>query len=173
MTFKEALSTLKSRQKTIKGAPAYSRFVNRKLGRFFAAVAYVLGRTPNQVTALSALCTFAGIATIALFTPTVLTSVASAGLLVLGYALDAADGQLARLRGGGSVAGEWLDHVVDAGKIATLHLAVLVQWFRFGGRPDVDLLIPLGFQVVASVMFFTIILNDQIRRTHRGGTEMI
>lgn len=173
LSLREALDTLRSRQKTTKGAPAYSRFVNRKLGRVFAAVAYVWGRTPNQVTAVSALFTFGGILVIASFEPTVLTSVVSAGLLIVGYALDAADGQLARLRGGGSVSGEWLDHVVDACKIATLHLAVLLQWFRFSDRPDIELLIPLGFQAVASVMFFVIILNDQIRRAHRGTTEMI
>jgi phosphatidylglycerophosphate synthase len=171
--FREALTTLRSRQKTSKGAPAYSLLVNRRLGRLFAAVAYTLGRTPNQVTAVSALCTFGGIATIALVDPTPATAVGTCLLLVLGYALDAADGQLARLRGGGSVAGEWLDHVVDAGKIATLHLAVLVQWHRFGERSDATLLVPIAFQVVATVMFFTIILNDQMRRSHRGTTEML
>jgi phosphatidylglycerophosphate synthase len=171
--FRDALSTLRERQKTTKGAPAYSRYVNRRLGRVLAALAYTLGRTPNQVTALSAAFTFSGILTIALARPTILTSVASAACLVIGYALDAADGQLARLRGGGSVAGEWLDHVVDCIKIATLHLAVLIQWFRFSDRPDVELLIPLGFSAVASVMFFTIILNDQLRRAHRGSAEML
>jgi phosphatidylglycerophosphate synthase len=173
MGIREALEVLRSRQKTTKGAPAYSRFVNRKLGRLFAAAAYRLGRTPNQVTAVSALCTFAGIAVIALFAPTVLTSVGAAALLVIGYALDAADGQLARLRGGGSVQGEWLDHVVDAVKIATLHTAVLIQWFRFEDRSTTLLLIPLGFQVVSTVLFFTIILNDQLRRAHRGTTDML
>jgi phosphatidylglycerophosphate synthase len=173
MRYREASATLRDRQKTAKGAPLYSRYVNRPLGRRLAAIAYVLGRTPNQVTALSAVCTFGGIAVIATCDPTVLVAVASSALLVLGYALDAADGQLARLRGGGSVVGEWLDHVVDAGKIATLHLAVLVQWHEVGGRSGGALLIPLGFQIVSSVLFFTMILNDQIRRAHRGTTEML
>ena len=122
---------------------------------------------------MSALLTFGGIATIALLDPTVLIAAGTCVLLITGYALDAADGQLARLRGGGSAAGEWLDHVVDAAKIATLHLAVVVQWYRFGDRSDALLLIPLAFQVVASVMFFTIILNDQLRRAHRGSSAML
>ena len=173
LTFGEALQELRSRQKTSKGAPAYSLLVNRRLGRLFAATAYVLGRTPNQVTAVSAVFTFAGIAVIALVDPTVLSAIAVCLLLVIGYALDAADGQLARLRGGGSVSGEWLDHMVDSAKIATLHLAVLVNWYRFRDGDELELLVPIAFQVVASVMFFVVILNDQIRRAQRNSTEMI
>ncbi len=171
--FREALVALQTRQKTSKGGPAYSLLVNRRLGRLLAALAYVLGRTPNQVTAVSGACTFAGIAMIAVVSPSPAASFGITLLLVLGYALDAADGQLARLRGGGSVAGEWLDHVVDAAKIATLHLAVLVGWFNLSDRPAAQLAIPIAYQVVASVMFFVIILNDQLRRSHRGTTDML
>ena len=103
-------------------------------------------------------------------TPTPVVAATVCTLLVIGYALDAADGQLARLRGGGSVAGEWLDHVVDAVKMSSLHLAVLVGWYRFEERSDAELLIPIGYQIVASVVFFVIILNDQLRRAHRGTT---
>lgn len=173
LSFTAALEELKSRQKTSRGAPIYSRLVNRRLGRVFAAAAYVLRRTPNQVTCLSAAFTFVGIALIALIDPTVASSIAVCACLVIGYALDAADGQLARLRGGGSVAGEWLDHVVDSLKLAVLHLAVLINWFRFSDLEAEYLLIPIAFQAVTSVMFFVIILNDQIRRAHRGTTEML
>jgi phosphatidylglycerophosphate synthase len=160
-------------QKTSKGAPAYSLLVNRPLGRFFAAAAHVVGLTPNHVTCISALFTFSGVAVIALAEATSLVSLLVAVLLVLGYALDAADGQLARLRGGGSVAGEWLDHVVDSIKIACLHTAVLINWYRFEDASDRRLLLPIAFQVVATIMFFVIILNDQIRRAHRGTTQML
>jgi phosphatidylglycerophosphate synthase len=167
-TFRTSLQQLQRAQKTSKGAPAYSRLVNRPLGRVFAAMAHVLGATPNMVTAVSAVFTFSGIALVALAESRPATSVAVMLCLVVGYALDAADGQLARLRGGGSVVGEWLDHVVDAAKIACLHTAVLVNWYRFEDTSDAQLLLPIGFQVVASVTFFVIILNDHIRRTHRG-----
>ncbi|HEY7069410.1 MAG TPA: CDP-alcohol phosphatidyltransferase family protein [Acidimicrobiales bacterium] len=163
---REALDGLRLVQKPSKGAPAYSRLVNRRLGRWCAAMAYAAGLTPNQVTGLSALCTFTGIATVALARPTPVTSLAACLALVVGYALDAADGQLARLRGGGTVAGEWLDHVVDAVKLATVHLAVLVSWYRAGVRGPI-LAVPLAYQVVASVLFFVIILNDRIRRDSR------
>jgi phosphatidylglycerophosphate synthase len=171
--FSAAMRTLRERQKTSKGAPAYSLLVNRPFGRLLAATAYVLGRTPNQVTALSALCTFAGIATIAFVAPGPITGVLVAALLVVGYALDAADGQLARLRGGGSVSGEWLDHAVDALKISTLHLAVCIGWFRFLDVGDMWLLVPLAYSATATTTFFIIILNDQLRRAHRGTTQML
>lgn len=156
-------------QKSGRGAPAWSRYVNRPLGRRFAAAAYLLGRTPNQVTALSGLASFTGIAVLALAPRSWAVGVLVAVLLVLGYALDAADGQLARLRGGGSPAGEWLDHMVDCAKISSLHLAVLVSTWRAaedGGLPLGWALLPMAFTVVAAVSFFAQILNEQLRKAH-------
>jgi len=164
--FRAALERLPAAQKTAKGAPAYSRFVNRRAGGYLAAAAYQLGMTPNQITGISALFTFAGIATIALAEPSVPIGIVVCLALVIGYALDAADGQLARLRGGGSTSGEWLDHIVDAAKISSLHLAVLVSGYRFFDLPRGYLLVPIAFQIVAAVMFFAMILNDQLRRVH-------
>lgn len=172
-TFRAAFSALTAAQKTSKGAPAYSRFVNRPFGRALAAAAYVAGRTPNQVTVLSALCTYGALAVIALVEPAWWASLLVLTGLTVGYALDAADGQLARLRGGGSPTGEWLDHIIDAGKLGVLHLCVAVSWFRFGDRSSAWLLVPLGFQAVATVQFFAILLMDQLRRAHRGTTRSI
>lgn len=171
--FKDARRQLLVAQKTSKGAPAYSRFINRPLGRQLAAIAYHLGLRPNQVTAASALCTFAAIALIVSTKPTVASCVALVFLLVIGYALDAADGQLARLQGSGSAGGEWLDHVIDSIKISSLHLAVLVCWFRFYEVNSLWYLVPIVFQCVASVQFFAMILTDQLRRAHRGTTSML
>lgn len=163
--YRASLQQLLSAQKSAKGAPAYSRFVNRPLGRRLAAAAHVIGLTPNQVTAASALATGAGTAVVALAPSAWWKGLLVAALLVLGYALDAADGQLARLRGGGSKAGEWLDHVVDAAKTSCLHLAVAIgAYLTFAPRPAAWLLVPLGFAAVASTWFFTIILNDHVRR---------
>ena len=153
------------------GTPAYSRFVNRRLGRLLAAVAYRAGLTPNQVTAVSAAFTFTAIALVALVRPAVWSALVVAAGLVLGYAFDAADGQLARLRGGGSPAGEWLDHVVDAFKVSAVHLAVLVAWFRFFDLPAAGLLVPLGFTLVAAGLFFATWLTDQMRRAHPAGAR--
>jgi phosphatidylglycerophosphate synthase len=164
----DAVRQLSGLQKTAKGAPAYSRFVNRWFGRRLAALAYVAGATPNQVTAVSAAFTFTGIAVIALVRPSPAEAVAVCIALVLGYALDSADGQLARLRGGGSPAGEWLDHVIDSAKISTVHAAVLIAVFRFFGlHTATPLLIPIGYGAVTGLWFFTVVLTDQLRRSHQ------
>ncbi len=165
--YRAALARLSGVQKTAKGAPAYSRFVNRWLGRRLAAAAYVWGWTPNQVTAVSACFTFAGIAALATFPPTLLLAALVTAALVIGYALDSADGQLARLRGGGSAAGEWLDHVVDSIKTSTIHVAVLISMFRFFDFESVwPLLVPVTFAGVAATWFFAVFLTDQLRRAH-------
>ncbi len=171
-SLRETLQRLAGAQKGSAGAPAYSRFVNRKLGRLLAALSFHLGLTPNAVTGISALFTGTGIALLAVAGPSWSTGAAVTSCLVLGYAFDAADGQLARLRGGGSPAGEWLDHMVDAVKIASLHLALLVGLYRFEtvGRGSL-LLVPLGFAVVSVVLFFGMLLNEALRAQHGASTR--
>ncbi|TXK17728.1 CDP-alcohol phosphatidyltransferase family protein [Homoserinibacter sp. GY 40078] len=163
--FGETLARMSAAQKPGRGAPPYSRWINRRMGRVIAAAAYTVGATPNQVTAASAALTTGALVVIALVEPVWWLGFVVAGLLVLGYAFDAADGQLARLRGGGSRAGEWLDHMVDVTKTCALHAVVLISFFRFGGIPgEPFLLIPLGYLTVSIVLFFGIMLVDQLRR---------
>ena len=170
-SFADSVRALRKAQKSNRGAPLYSRFVNRPLGRLLAAAAYQVGLIPNQVTAISALCTFSGIAVLALRPPSVVTAATVGLLLIIGYALDSADGQLARLRGGGSQAGEWLDHVCDGVKVATIHLAVLVSFYRFGDfGTDLVLLVPLIYSAVDSVLYFAFILTDRMRKS--GGPAL-
>ncbi|MCW2695874.1 MAG: Phosphatidylglycerophosphate synthase [Modestobacter sp.] len=169
--FGQTLRRLSAAQKGATGAPAYSRFVNRTLGRVFAAAAYHLGLTPNAVTAISAAFTAAGIALIALRPPTGGVGVLIAACLVVGYALDAADGQLARLRGGGSPAGEWLDHMVDAVKASSLHLAVLIALYRNDLVEPALLLVPIGYCVVDAVTYFGTMLNEALRAQHGAPTR--
>lgn len=170
MGFRDALRELAAAQKPSHGAPLYSRFINRKCGRFIAAVAFRVGLTPNLVTLISATFTFAALALIALVRPSILLGLCIAFLLAIGYAFDAADGQLARLRGGGSPSGEWLDHMVDATKISTLHLVVLVSVFRFMDVNPLVMLVPIIFTVVGAVSFFGMTLNDQLRRNREIST---
>lgn len=161
------LARLRGAQKSAAGAPAYSRFVNRPLGRLLAALAYRVGLSPSQVTLISGATTAAGIGVIAVARPTVTTGVVAALLLVAGYALDAADGQLARVTGKGSLAGEWLDHLLDAFKACALHLAVLVAWYRFFDLEPGWLLVPLVYAVVSSTFFFGVVGADLLRRIAR------
>ncbi len=139
-------------QKPAKGVSLYSRFVNRPLGRAFAACGAAIGLTPDQVTVLSALSTTAAVLTIAIAPPSIVSGVVIAALIVLGFALDAADGQLARLTRTGSSAGEWFDHVIDAGKVVALHSAVLIAAYRFFDLDLYLLLVPMAYQLVGAVV---------------------
>ncbi|MBP2420464.1 CDP-alcohol phosphatidyltransferase family protein [Microbacterium imperiale] len=127
--------------------------MNRPLGRVFAAAAAAAGIGPNAVTAVSALATVAGLVVIAAVPVTIASGVGAAALLVVGFALDAADGQVARLTGASSRAGEWLDHVVDAGKMVGVHAAVLIGFTGSGRSGGPWLLLPLGYALVAVVLF--------------------
>jgi phosphatidylglycerophosphate synthase len=152
-TVRESIDLLKAHQKPPRGVSVYSVHVNRPWGRALAAVADRLGLSPNAVTLLSGVCSLTAIALIAVVTPTPVLGVVIAFLLALGFALDSADGQLARLRGSGSKSGEFLDHMLDCLVKLTLHLAVLVAWVS----ADVArrwLLVPIGFQVAAVLLFF-------------------
>ena len=166
-SFRDTLRSLGTAQKgAARSAPAYSRFVNRRLGRVFAALALRAGLTPNQVTGLSAVATFAGIVLVATVPPGWWLAVLVCVLLVVGYALDSADGQVARATKTGSPAGEWLDHMVDATKISTMPLAVAIGLYRFTDLPRAWLLVPLANAAAGAVFFFGMILTEQIRRTH-------
>lgn len=161
-----ARAQLARAQKPPHGTGAYSRFVNRPLGRRLAARAYVLGLTPNQVTGISAVCSFAAIALLALGPSSWWLGASVAALLAAGYALDSADGQLARLTGSGSPFGEWLDHMVDCAKLLGLHLATAVYLYRATDLPTTAALAALAFLVVDTLLFFGMILTDQLRRAH-------
>jgi phosphatidylglycerophosphate synthase len=163
------VAELSRAQKPSAGTPAYSRFVNRRIGRVFAAAAFLGRRTPNQVSLASGFCSLVGIVLVATVRPSVTVALAVTALLVLGYGLDSADGQLARLRGGGSPLGEWLDHMIDSVKIVLLHSAVLISFYRFDAfSNELVLLIPLAYVCMSSVLFFGLILIDQLRRRHGG-----
>jgi len=167
-SYREIVRQLADAQKAVaSGAPPYSILVNRRVGRLLAAWAYRRGLVPDSVTAISAVITFAAIALVPTLAPTWWLGIVVWVGLALGYAFDSADGQVARLRGGGSLAGEWLDHVVDSVKLSSLHLAVLVMAYRFADLSSAAwLLVPVGFALVAAVSFFTMILNDKLREVH-------
>lgn len=176
MSRRDVVRQLVAAQKSNRGAAGYSRWVNRPIGRQFAAVAHLAGLSPNQVSLVSAVFTCGGIALVATVRPSWWQAVIVVLTLVIGYALDSADGQVARLQGSGSPAGEWLDHVLDALKISTFHLAVAISWFRWYDLHDAGwLLIPLAFGAISAVFFFTLMLSDMLRRIARvesGGTSV-
>ncbi len=164
--FSVARSRLAGAQKSNASVPAYLRFVNRKAGGLLAALSYAVGLTPTAVTLLSSACSFLGIALLILIRPSIAAGIAISLLLLLGYAFDSADGQLARVRGGGSKAGEWLDHVADIAKITSLHSAVAISLLRYF---DLDSLwpvaIPVVFLIANVTQFFGMMLRDKLTAT--------
>jgi phosphatidylglycerophosphate synthase len=171
--FGDAVRRLRDAQKPpARSAPAYSRYVNRRIGRYLAAWAYTARLTPNAVTGISAIWTFAAILLLLVFPPSWLLGIVVAILLLVGYAFDSADGQLSRLMGTSSPSGEWLDHMVDATKVSTMPLALAVGFYRFDVVPTPWLLVPIAFAVVSAVLFFGMILTEQLRRRTRGAVPL-
>ena len=172
--FAYARSRLAGAQKSNASTPVYLRFVNRKAGGLLAATGYALRLSPTQLTLLSSASSFSAIAVLILHRSTALTGVVVSVLLLLGYALDAADGQLARVSGGGSKAGEWLDHVADIAKISSLHSAVAIAMLRYFELDSLlYLALPVIFLVANVTQFFGMMLRDKLTGTDpaRPGTE--
>ena len=162
-TYGDALRRLSAAQKPGAGIPAYLRWVNRPAGRRLAALAYVLHLTPNHVTALSAAVSAAGVSLLVLLQPTWVVGTCAAAALLVGYALDSADGQLARLLGTGGPTGEYVDHVVDAVRQPLVHLGIAGSLYL---RDDLDsgwpVVVALGFSVLTSAWFFAQTLADKL-----------
>ncbi|HYI55262.1 MAG TPA: CDP-alcohol phosphatidyltransferase family protein [Microlunatus sp.] len=140
--------------------------MNRPLGRRVAAGLHLWGVTPNQATAISATLSAAALILVAAVRPSPLLGLLVAVLLAGGYVMDSVDGQLARLRGGGSLSGEMLDHTVDCVKTLCLHLAVLISLYRFTTLDPLWLLVPIGFQVVDMVIYFGVVTMPLLRKLH-------
>jgi phosphatidylglycerophosphate synthase len=150
--------------KPSKGVSLYSRWVNRPVGRVLARASVRVGLSANGVTVVSAALSAAAMAVLVGLEPAWWVGVVVAVLLALGFAFDSADGQVARMTGTSSAAGEWLDHVVDAAKHVSLHAAVLVGWYRFLPEHETWLLLPLLFQFVAVVTFSGLITAALLKR---------
>jgi len=159
--YRAARARLRAVQKSGAGEPAYLRWVNRPLGARVAAIGYVAGATPNQVTAISGVLTLAGLVAVVVNGTNPVFAASATALLLAGFVLDSADGQLARLRGTGNPAGEWLDHVVDAVRLPLAHFAIVICLWRVGAPPWA-LAMCLAFSITASVWFFAATLGGKL-----------
>lgn len=169
--FRRNMEALRSAQKPSRGTAAYSRLVNRPTARLVAAVLHVWGLTPNAATAISAALSASGLVLLATQEPSLWLALGVSSLLAAGYVLDSVDGQLARLRGSGSLSGEYLDHTVDCVKTCVLHLAVLASWYRFQPMDDSAwLLVPAAFLVVDIMSFFGLVTMPLLRKLHSPAT---
>ena len=167
---RENLRSLSSAQKSGDGVPAYTRWVNRRAARIVAATAAAADVTPNGVTALSAALSVSGLAVLLIAGPQWWSALLCGALLAAGYVFDSADGQVARLTGTGSPAGEWLDHVVDAARTPMIHLSVAVTVMLH--LPGLNWLAVIGlcFAILSTAQFMSQILAEQLVR-RSGGEE--
>lgn len=169
--FRETLGQLNAAQKSGAGVPAYTRWVNRRVARFLAAAAVKVGLGPNGVTALSASVSVLGMVLMLVCPPSLLLGLGVALLFALGYALDSADGQVARVMGASSPAGEWLDHVVDAMRTPAQHLTILIGFIKFSEAFPVAgwqlWWLPVAFTILITGHFMSQILAEQLRK-NRG-----
>ena len=163
--FRESFEQLKQAQKSRKGVPLYLLWVNRPAGRVVAAALRNTPVRPNHVTFAGAVLTYGSLLWLAFGAGTGVSSVLVGVLLALGYVLDSADGQLARLQGRSSAYGEWLDHILDNGRIAVMHVAVFCFLARNTDHDPVLLAACTGaFLLASSTIFFGGALLDQLRR---------
>ncbi|PQZ91099.1 CDP-alcohol phosphatidyltransferase [Arthrobacter sp. MYb227] len=164
--FVQVLHELEHAQKPGVGVPAYTRWINRRAARAFAAGAVASGLGPNTVSLLSACSSLVGLVLLVLLPASWGTGIATACFLALGYIMDSADGQVARVTGTGSPAGEWLDHVIDAVRTPALHLAVFTGFQRWFELDTALYFLPLAFALLAIGHFMSQILAEQLTRQH-------
>lgn len=161
------LAALRQAQKPSRGVAAYSRHINRPAARRVAAAAQLVGLTPNGATMISATLSAVGLVLLATLPPSPLLGLGVSLLLAGGYVMDSVDGQLARLRGGGSLSGEMLDHAVDCVKTVSLHVAVAISLLRSVAADDHWILgLPLAFLIVDTLSFFGLVTLPLLRRLH-------
>ena len=130
----------------LNGLP-YTVYVNRKLGVFLAEnCPYSI--SPNALTFLSFIIFL--LANYLLINSTsMLTAMLVVFLFLFQYALDSADGMLARLRNCSSKVGEWLDHSLDGLRIVVLHVAVLMMFFFNDGAIQLLELLAVGLNLIS------------------------
>lgn len=170
--FRASFDQLKRAQKTRKGVPLYLLYVNRPAGRAVAASLRHTRVTPNHVTWTGAALTYGTLIWLALWAqPTPAAAVAGV-LLALGYVLDSADGQLARLQGTSSAYGEWLDHLLDNGRMTVMHVAAFCYLVRTTDYDAVLLAVCSGaFLLASSLIFFGGVLFDQLAKNAGAGAS--
>lgn len=162
-SFSQRFYSLKKAQKRRAGVPLYTLYLNRPVGGLIAAASprFV---TPNVLTLIGAVFTYLSIVLLMFFAQSNVIGWSVIGiLLVVGFFFDSADGQLARLRNRGSISGEWLDHVLDSGRIALIHVATL--WFLLRNEvvpPTLAVVVCAIFGLCSVVVFFGGILFDQL-----------
>jgi phosphatidylglycerophosphate synthase len=149
-------------------SPFWSWLIFEPVGGALAWLFARLQVTPAVVTVLGGVSGVAGAATLAV-AGSAGDLVVAAALLLLAYAFDCADGQLARATGRAGPPGAWLDVTVDAVVLAFVSAAVLVALLADDTPPLLALLIAGGFGAARTASLFT---SSLVRSTEDGGMKL-
>ena len=95
------------------GNPTWTHYVTRNLALPIVYVCVKLHITPNMITTISLLLGIAAIVVIGINSKNIFNIIAFGVLLQLSYAMDSADGTLARVTGCSCRFGAWYDLVID------------------------------------------------------------
>ena len=164
-SFAQSFKELSLAQKGKKGVPLYTLHVNRPAGRVVAAALRNTRIRPNHVTFAGGVLTYGALLWLAFGAGPEAGSALVGVVLAAGFILDSADGQLARLQGRSSKLGEWLDHVLDGGRIVVLHGATFCFLLRTTNIPPLTLAVICGvFLFSNSTIFFAGALFDHLTR---------
>lgn len=109
------------------GGHPVTRIFSQRGGAFFAWLGYRLGMSPNQLTIIACLTSVTGALAYAVTGASLKLMIAAIALTQIGYALDCADGQLARGSRRTSPLGRWLDVYLDMLTITSLCFATLYR----------------------------------------------
>jgi phosphatidylglycerophosphate synthase len=137
------------------GGHLLTRQVSQRLGAVCAWLAQGLGLTPSQVTLLGTATFLLGAGLFASQAPGAAGVVTAAVLFQLGYALDCADGQLARATGRTSAFGAWLDVACDYARNIALATALAV-WLARHQLPGPGVIAALLFAAGTAVYLHTV-----------------
>jgi phosphatidylglycerophosphate synthase len=147
-----------------KKGPLYTRYVNRNAALPLTWVFWKLGLHPNVVTGISFTVTHLALLMLVLLPTTLPLCVGIWLMLTFGFMLDSSDGQLARVSGRTSKAGEWLDHTLDMAKILNVNMAFSYALIAGTLAADLPLTIPLLAAFVNLLSqpthYFVIIFKD-------------
>lgn len=128
------------------------------LGAGLAFFASRVGVSPNQLTLLSMVIVISSMVLMLMGgMGNVLVAACVVVLMVLSYALDCADGQLARATKQCSKLGAWLDHLVDSCKIFVVHLSVgwmLISTEHIHGLSPGWCFLAMAVNIAGSALYF-------------------
>lgn len=137
------------------GGHPLTRLLSQRLGARLAWLAYRIGLSPSAVTVLGLTVFLATAGLYATLPAGIGPALACLVLLQLGYALDCADGQLARATARTSAFGGWLDLACDYVRTVALAAAVLLWLVTRGQALEVATICTAVFLAGAAVHIHT------------------